>query len=164
MRDITIRSRSGEHRGFTDGIIAAFDDSGGERETDLRKYVFLQENIQLVYDPFWLSKKDSSEKQWYADLIHVEWITDSQIEITDLYLDIIIEGNGPIYRMIDFDDLADALTNNAVDIRILGNALRGLQNFLDSHLHFGKDFPPEIIKPFWPRQRHGWPEQLTPRS
>ncbi|MBT4503293.1 MAG: DUF402 domain-containing protein [Gemmatimonadetes bacterium] len=150
MRDITIRSRSGEHKAFTDGIVAAFDDFGGEQKHDLRKYVFLEENIQLVYDPFWLSKKESSAKQWYADLIHVEWITDSLIEITDLYLDIIIEENGPTYRMIDFDDLADALAHDKVDTQILSNALRGLQTFLDNHLHFGKDFPPEIIKPFLP--------------
>ena len=36
MRDITIRSRSGEHKAFTDDIIAAFDDFGGEQKCDLR--------------------------------------------------------------------------------------------------------------------------------
>ena len=112
--------------------------------------MLLEECVQLVYDPYWLSKKGASQKQWYVDLVYVEWPTAAVLNITDLYLDIIIEENGPTYRMIDFDDLAVALLDEQVAIPKLSQALQGLQVFLDSHLHFAKDFPPKKLKPFWP--------------
>jgi predicted RNA-binding protein associated with RNAse of E/G family len=88
------------------------------------------------------------ENQWYADLIDIKYINSSEIEIKDLFIDIIIEGNGPTYRMIDFEDVIEALKSKKIEIEELESPFKKLQQFLDNHLHKGKDFPPSVIRPF----------------
>ena len=76
------------------------------------------------------------------------WIDSSSIELCDLDIDIIIEGNGPTYRMIDLEEFGDALVANERNIVKRQVALHRLQQFLDEHLHGSKDFPPTSIRPF----------------
>ncbi|NKB66682.1 MAG: hypothetical protein GKR89_06440 [Candidatus Latescibacteria bacterium] len=144
MRPIRLKSRSGEYPAITDGTVVAFDHFEEKLNAPHRRYVLLQEHLQLVYGPYWMAAD-----QWYVDLVHIQWHTPNFIELTDLYLDIIIDGDGPAYRLEDFDDLADALDKGQINTTALATALRGLQHFLTNRLHFGRDFPPSALRPFW---------------
>lgn len=142
MNTITITSRLGKIQGFSDGRIAYFDLYDSKSQRDVRHFIFLEESIKLMYEPWgWKDK-------WYADLIKIEYVSENEISLTDLYLDIIIESNGQTYKMIDFDDFADALVGGKINICDTEIPLKNLQSFLDNHLHDGKDFPPSIIKPY----------------
>lgn len=142
MRSITITSRLGEFAGRANDMVALFDKYDDKAGKDIRHYILLKECIKLMYEPWgW-------ENTWYADLIQINQIDNFKIEIIDLCLDIVIEGHGPTYRMIDFDDLADALTDGRIQPTELKGPLYKLQRFLDDHLHGLKDFPPSCIKPF----------------
>ncbi len=143
MKNITIRSRLGEIVGVTDGEVAAFDRFDPKADRIVRHYVLLKESTKLMHEPWgW---KD----RWYVDLVDIRRIDEDTIELDDLYLDVIVEGNGPTYRMIDMEELADALVDQKVSIETLRGPFHCLQRFLDSHLHGGKDFPPVALQPFY---------------
>lgn len=142
MKTVKITSRLGEIDGFANEEIAYFDKYDLKADKVVRHFILLNENIKLMYEPWgW-------KNEWYADLIDIEYINSLEIKIKDLFVDIIIEGNGPTYRMIDFEDVVKALKNKKIGIEELELSFRKLQQFLDNHLHKGKDFPPSIIRPF----------------
>ncbi len=143
MRAVTIQSRLGETKGYRNEELAYFDlfDPGAERE--VRHFILLQCNIKLIYEPW-----GKLVKEWYADLIAIDYVDEDTIKLTDLYLDLIIEGNGPTYRTLDFDDLAEALLKQEVTAAEIEQPLKNLQKFLDNHLHKGKDFPPAVMKEY----------------
>lgn len=142
MNSIKINSRLGEIDGFANENVAYFDCHDSKAEKTIRHFILLNENIKLMYEPWgWKDK-------WYADLINIEYVNNSEIKVTDLYIDIIIEGNGPTYRMIDFEDVVKALMNNEIEPEQLQKPFKKLQEFLDNHLHNEKDFPPTVIRPF----------------
>ena len=144
MKKITIRSRLGECEGVTDGLVAAFDYPDSVVEGRLiRHYVLLDKGIKLMFEPWgW-------HNRWYADLVEIKKIDETIIEVTDLYIDIIIEGDGPTYRLIDLDDLGEAFATGVVRPEEMAEPLRNLQRFLDDHIHDDKDFPPKCIQPFF---------------
>ena len=142
MRSTIIRSRLGECAGKTDGKVALFDRADGETGELTRHYVLLDDGVKLMYEPWgW-------ENEWYADIIRVDQVGDDVIELTDLYVDVVIEGNGPTYRVLDLDDMADAAASGDISREDLAGALRSLQRFVDGHLHRGRDFPPRCIRPY----------------
>jgi hypothetical protein len=142
MRKIQIRSRLGEYPGLTDETVAIFDRFDPKANRVVRHYIFLHEAAKLMHEPWdW---KD----RWYVDLVGIRWVDGDTLELVDLYLDVIVEGNGPTYRMIDLDDLAEALRAGAVNGETMYAPLHGLQRFLDNHLHGGKDFPPAAVRVF----------------
>ena len=99
MDRITVLCGQGEHDALSDGQVAAFDLYDDSARRDIRHYVLLNKSIKLMYEPWgW-------RNEWYADLMEIRWLEPKILELKDLYLDIIIEGEGPTYRMIDFDDL-----------------------------------------------------------
>ncbi len=142
MNKITILSRLGERDGVSDGQVAAFDSYDSTAKHDIRHYVLLDKSIKLMHEPWgWCN-------EWYADLMEIRWLEPKVLELKDLYLDIIIEGEGPTYRMIDFDDLAEALALGHIGGKDLKESLCNLQQFLDEHVHRAKQFPPKCIEPF----------------
>jgi predicted RNA-binding protein associated with RNAse of E/G family len=142
LNPIKIISRLGEIDGFANEEVAYFDRYDSKAGKIIRHFIMLDENIKLMYEPWgW-------KEEWYADLINIEYVNNLEIKITDLYIDIIIEGNGPTYRMIDFEDVVKALVRNEIQAEQLEKPFKKLQEFLDSHLHKGKDFPPTAIRPF----------------
>ncbi len=144
MKKITIKSRLGEKDALTDGVVAAFDHYDSEAGRDVRHYVLLDESVKLVYEPWgW-------QKRWYIDLVHITTASDTIVELTDLYVDIIVEGDGPTYRVIDLEEFVDALASGNIRVEELRDPLHRLQAFLDNHIHGGKDFPPACIGPFMP--------------
>ena len=142
LRSVIIRSRLGEYAGKTDGRVAFFDRADGKTGKIIRHFVLLDQGVKLMYEPWgW---KD----EWYADIIRIDQAGDDIIDLSDLYVDIVIEGDGPTYRIIDLDDLAGAVASGAIGREDLDGALRRLQQFVDEHLHRGKDFPPQCIRSY----------------
>lgn len=82
---------------------------------------------------------------WYVDFIQIQHINDHEINLIDLYLDVIIYNNCKSYKIIDFDDLAKALVEGKVDVYDLEIPLKGFQNFLDNYI-YTLNFPPLEIK------------------
>ncbi len=139
---VTIRSRLGEHEGVTDGIVAYFDSLNQKTGGKTRHFVILDQNVDLQHEPWdWKDRR-------YVDLVQVKSVDEYLIELKDLYVDIIIEGNGPTYRVIDLEELGDALESGQIQLSEIAGPLRNLQQFLDGHVHGAKEFPPECIRPF----------------
>jgi hypothetical protein len=142
LRKIIIRSRLGEFPGLTNETVAVFDRFGPKDTHMVRHYILLHESVKLMHEPWdW---KD----RWYIDLVSIRWADAHTLELDDLWVDVIVEGSGPTYRIIDLEELADALRQGTAQIERLVTPLHCLQRFLDSHLHGGKDFPPAVLQPF----------------
>ncbi len=144
MREIIICSRLGELVGITDDQVACFDLFDPKGQQMVRHYILLQESVKLMYQPWgW-------KNQWYVDLIDLHWLDANTLQLDDLWVDVIVEGNGPTYRIIDLEEMADAFLSHQVSVETMHAPLHNLQKFLDNHLHGGKDFPPAVIQPFMP--------------
>ena len=143
LEPVTIRSRFGQCAGQSDGEVAFFDDAADSATGSLiRHFVLLDRGVKLMYEPWgW-------KGEWYADIVLVERIGHDIVQLTDLYVDVVVEGNGPTYRVIDLDDLANAVARGAIGRDELATALRQLGGFVDGYLHRGKDFPPRCIRPY----------------
>jgi predicted RNA-binding protein associated with RNAse of E/G family len=139
LRSITICSRLGKLPGLSDGQSAMFDCFDERARRVVRHFVLLEKNVKLMYEP-WTWKE-----RWYVDLVDVQWADPQTLVLEDLWLDVIVEANGPTYRLIDLEELADALLAGATTIERMHAPLRALQRFLDEHLHGGKDFPPAAL-------------------
>jgi hypothetical protein len=91
---------------------------------------------------------------WYVDLITVEREGDRYV-FRDLFVDVRVPTDDERhYRLLDLDDLADAVENDAITVEQAVSGLRRWQRFLDRHLHDGgypsakwSDFPPAVFDP-----------------
>lgn len=122
------------------------------RHTGLRRvFWLLDEGVQLIYEPFgWTG-------EWYVDAVRIEARRDGgqlTYHVTDEYADIIVEGMGPTYRVIDLDQLADAMSAGSIDPAQAAVALRRVQRFADLYLHRGGPFPPPQIREFFAPDHH----------
>jgi hypothetical protein len=143
VRQITVHSRLGEKQGVTDGVGVIFEHFHTEAKRTVRHYVLLDKSVKLMFEP-WTVKN-----HWYVDLIQVEELNGNTIQLTDLYVDVWVKGNGPTYEMMDIHELGEALARGDVTAEQMRKPLANLQKFLDNHLNFGaKDYPPDCIKPF----------------
>jgi len=88
---------------------------------------------------------------WYVDLVE---LTDQgdRLEVRDLFIDVMVPTDGRPYRLLDFDEFADAVDNGVLPVGVAVDALRRWQIFLDRYLHDGRDpklgwsdFPPACI-------------------
>jgi hypothetical protein len=130
-----------------------------------RVFVLLDLGIQMVQPcGEWREESDSSRRPgldaglgvdttWYVDLIEV---TDqgSTIVVNDLYADVMVPMDGRHQRVLDLDELADAIEDGTVPIGVAIDGLRRWQRFLDRYLHADRDasgswseFPPRSILP-----------------
>ncbi len=107
-----------------------------------RYFWLLAENVQFVYEPFgW-------RDEWYVDLVSISrqelggtpWYL-----IRDEYVDIVVEGMGPAYRILDLDEAGDALLTGQTSSAALAATLTSAQRFLERYLHRGAPFPPAQI-------------------
>lgn len=85
---------------------------------------------------------------WYVDLVTVTGFV-----VRDLYADVMVPTDGRHQRMLDLDELADAVTAGDLDVATAMDGLRRWQRFLDRHLHAARgpgpewtDFPPSAIR------------------
>jgi len=140
LKSITILSRLGKYEGLRNEEIAFFDRFDDEANKKIRHYILLNEGIKLMFEPWgW-------KNEWYADLIKIEMHNEHTIELTDMYIDVIIEGHGPTYRIIDIEEYADALISGNIILSDIKTHFIQLQQFLDNYLHRGKVFPPKLIR------------------
>ena len=142
MRPVTIRSRLGEFQGRANDEIGIYDRIDSKSQKLVRHFILLEYGIKLMYEPWgW-------ESEWYADIVRTAFPDEDTIVVIDQLVDIICEGNGPTYRVIDSDDLAARIEVDDIANQKTGEILRKLQWFLDDHLHREKDFPPTAIVPY----------------
>jgi predicted RNA-binding protein associated with RNAse of E/G family len=123
------------------------------RHAGPRRYFWLLEyGVQLVYEPFgW-------QDEWYVDVVafeHGRRDGREAIAVTDLMIDLVVEGMGPTYRIVDLDELASAL-GGGLGVEATAAALRSAQLFLDAFLHRGAPFPPPAVAP-WFSADHRYP-------
>ncbi|MCM3781521.1 DUF402 domain-containing protein [Neobacillus mesonae] len=140
MNPITVVSRLGKIQGYEVNGIVYFDRFDDLSRKVIRHYILVNEGVKLMYEPWgWIN-------EWYVDLVEIKKISDHEIELTDLYIDIVVEGNGPTYRLIDLEEYADAVTEGQIDIQEMNKQLKQVQTFLENYLHRGKVFPPEQVR------------------
>jgi hypothetical protein len=125
------------------------------RHAGLRRYFWLVDHhVQMVFEPFgWTN-------EWYVDLVAIRVESRDGMPVyhmTDAHLDIVVEGMGPTYRVVDLDELADALRSGAIDLVAACDVMSHAQRFLDTYLHRGAPFPPPEIRPHF-AVNHAYPE------
>lgn len=88
---------------------------------------------------------------WYVDLVHITDDRDTVV-VRDLYIDVMVPTDGRHQRILDLDELADAIEDGTVPVDIAIDGLRRWQSFLDRFLHRDRDprdrwtnFPPTDI-------------------
>ena len=140
LKSIQIISRLGEINGYCNEEIAYFDKYDDKALKIVRHFILLNEGMKLMFEPWgW-------KNEWYIDLIKIKWNDENTLEFIDQYIDIIVEGNGPTYRIIDFEDYANAIIENKISTEEIKAQFIQIQNFLDNYLHRGKIFPPKSIQ------------------
>lgn len=89
---------------------------------------------------------------WYVDLVHVTHGPDRVI-VRDLFIDVMVPTDGRHQRLLDLHEFADAIDDGLLDVPTAVDALRRWQQFLDRHLHDGRDpaarwtdFPPQRVR------------------
>lgn len=129
------------------------------RHAGPRRYFWLlDEGVQLVYEPFgW-------REEWYVDIVSFTVRgtgPDAVYRVTDRYVDLVVEGMGPTYRMLDLDQLADAMAAGRIGTAEAGRALVHAQQFAERYLHRGAPFPPPQIQPYFSPD-HRYPPVVDP--
>ena len=134
------------HPAIRVGGVLMRDELAGPHRGPRRVFWLLDEGVQLIYEPFgWID-------EWYVDVVCIQARRDDGqlvYHVTDEYADIIVEGMGPAYRMIDLDQLADAMSAASIDTARAAEALRCAQRFVDRYLHRAGPFPPPQIRGFF---------------
>jgi hypothetical protein len=152
---VTHRIHPGRARSaFRAGEVVFSDEPNYHHHTGPRRYFWLLDtSVQLVYEPFgWCD-------EWYVDLVDIAVYREDGIEhfvVTDLYLDLVVEGVGPVYRILDLDELGAAMRDGALPVEAGANVLNRAQRFLDRYVHRGKVFPPSEITR-WFSATHNYP-------
>jgi hypothetical protein len=152
--------RTGRVAAYEFGLPPAFEPWSG-RELVERTYVLLDEGVSFA-QVCWVrwTKQDGSvvdrsaegSSSWYVDLVTIEERPDALV-VRDFYVDVIVPVDGRHYRMLDLDELGDALSDGEVTAQEASDALRRWQRFLDTYLHEDRhptsswtDFPPASIR------------------
>ncbi len=112
-----------------------------------RRYFWLLEyQVQLVYEPFgW-------QHEWYVDLVEMErssTISSTVFTVRDMEVDIVVEGMGPTYRIIDLDVFGTRASAGEFSLTECRDVLLRTQRFLDAFLHREVYWPPPAIIPFF---------------
>jgi len=133
-----------------DGNVLGWDYLAPDTGTIGRSYVLLDLGVKLTIPPIWIQRGDPI---WYVDLTIVTREEDLY-RVVDLDIDVFVPTDGRPYRMLDLDELADAIEDGEFNLVEAMDGLRRWQRFLDTHLHrFGpndvqpgwRDFPPAAI-------------------
>ena len=93
------------------------------------------------------------ERTWYVDLISVEE-DGRRMVFRDLFVDAIVPADGRHPRILDLEELADAVADGLITWEVAASGLRRWQQFLDQHFYTGRwpgdslnDFPPAALRP-----------------
>lgn len=141
LKNIIINSRLGRIDGWTNGEIAFFDLYDHQSQKYIRHFILLEKSVKLIYEPF------SWKYTWYIDLVQIKY-ENNEMVLIDLYLDVLVKDNGNDFKIVDFDDLADALVEGKVSSIDLEKPLKGFQKFLNENL-YNHQYPPAEIKDYF---------------
>lgn len=118
-----------------------------------RVYLLLDQGIQLNQP---IVFKPHQAGWWYIDLVEIGSSTPGQITVTDHFLDVIVGPPGHPYRVLDIDELGDAIEAGRITLDKAIAGMRNFQRFLDQHLNRRTevevewpDFPPAALAPVW---------------
>ena len=103
-------------------------------------YTFLREGYKIskFFD------KDSNFLFWYCDIIEVDYeIKLDKYILTDLLVDIKVFPNGS-YKILDMDELSEALGNGLISQKQVSIALKSLDKLLN--MIYDDSFPPEACR------------------
>jgi predicted RNA-binding protein associated with RNAse of E/G family len=89
---------------------------------------------------------------WYVDLVTVS-TSSNVITVRDLYADVMVPEDGRHQRILDLDELADAVEDGTLELATALDGLRRWQRFFDLHLHHDRD-PRDRWTDFPPRRLH----------
>ncbi len=107
-----------------------------------RVFWLLNYQVQMVYDThLW-------ENEWRIDLVDI-FQNHNQFKIVDSVIDIIVEGMGPTYRILDLGEFGEYLINGKLDVIQINTILKNTEVFLESFLHRNAPWPPPCIEPFF---------------
>ena len=134
-------------RGGRVGDVVAFRwgvENAGETVEQL-SFLLVQEGFLLAQPVLF----DGGQKGWwYVDLVTVA-DRGGSVDIEDLYVDVLVGPATSAYRLLDLDELADAVTAGAVGSTVALDGLVRCQRFLDRRLNrrdgtdnTWPDFPP----------------------
>lgn len=75
-------------------------------------------------------RTDNSLLYWYCDIVHYDYSeSDNSLIVTDLLADVIIYPDGR-YKVVDLDELAEAMEHGLITSEQMGECLRSLHNLL----------------------------------
>jgi len=75
-------------------------------------------------------RPDGSLLYWYCDIVNYDYDeTDNALNVTDLLADVIIYPDGR-YKVVDLDELAEAMEKGLISTELAQIALRSLNNLL----------------------------------
>jgi hypothetical protein len=122
--------------------------------TARRFFWLLDYSVQIVYEPYgW-------DGEWRCDLVQIDRLPDESgtatYRVVDRALDIIVEGRGNTYRILDLDDLGARLLRGEYSAATVEAVLRHAQRFVDAFLHRGAPWPPPPIRE-WFSWTHDYP-------
>lgn len=145
---VTVSSRLGDCDGVRVGGVVRYDYRRPNQ--DRRIYLLLDEDVQLQQPP-WLNGE--FDQWWYVDVVSTR-VEGDTIHVTDRYIDFTVPPNGPGYRVLDLDELGEAIAAGKVTPEQASRALAAAQRFIDRHLHRPRvlpgawvDFPPAALEP-----------------
>lgn len=126
------------------GQVLFSDEIHWQHDGPRRYFWLLDSSVQLIYEPYgW-------RNEWYVDVVDIV-ASDDLYTVTDRYIDVVVEGMGPTYRLLDLGEAVSVLTGTE-----LTDTVDALQRFLDGNLHRGAPFPPASIRPLF-AANHDYP-------
>ena len=142
MKNIKIESRLGTIEGYGNDEIVYFDRFDVKSDKVIRHFILMNEGVKIMFEPYgW-------KNEWYVDLIKIKQCEDDTLELADMYIDIIVEGNGPRYRIVDLEEYAEGVFEGKITLMEMKNQMLQVQKFLNKYLHHENGFPPEIIRKY----------------
>ena len=156
MESVRVVTRVGVFEGRSDGRVVYFDGpvSVSDDEAILqRNYLLVNAGVKLTRPARW--DDDWRAGAWYVDVVEC-FVRGREVTVLDRYIDFIVPASTSPYRVLDMDELADALSEGHISIGAATKALRAAQAFVDTYLHrigerqgpSWKDFPPAAIGPY----------------
>lgn len=146
---VVVRHRASAYRDVAAMRVGTvlYADERHEQHGGWRRYFWLLDHqAQLVYEPFgWAD-------EWYVDIVSIareDGEAGAIYTVRDLEIDIVVEGRGPTYRLIDLEKFGARMVAGEFTPAEAADALARAQTFLDAFLHRGAPWPPPAIMPFF---------------
>lgn len=119
----------------------------GGRTLEQRSYLLLEDGVLLGRPT---RMPPGHEGWWWCDLVFVDDRVD-RVVVSDAYVDVLVGPPDRPYRLVDLDELAEAVNAGDVTPERAADGLARLQAFLDRRLHndtagVWRDFPPASVR------------------